>query len=82
MNRVGDNDQAEDLAHEVIAKLYLALARNPKIDNFPAWVWSITRYTYYGWLRMMNPNLSLDMVVGVDSVLRTLFDYRRKKEKQ
>lgn len=65
VNRVGDYDQAADLAQEILTELHLALARNPKIDSFPAWVWSIARYTYYRWMRKWTHHQSLDEVWGI-----------------
>jgi len=50
------------LAQEIIVEIYSALETVEEINNFPAWVWSIARYTFYKWLGKQKKNASIEII--------------------
>lgn len=50
------------MAQEIIVEIYSALETVEEINNFPAWVWSIARYTFYKWLGKQKKNGSIEII--------------------
>lgn len=50
------------MAQEIIVEIYSALETVEEINNFPAWVWSIARYTFYKWLGKQKKNASIEII--------------------
>lgn len=61
-NKTGRRQDAEELAQEIIVEIYSALETVEEINNFPAWVWSIARYTFYKWLGKQKKNASIEII--------------------
>ena len=49
-NRLGNLPDSQDLSHEIVLEIFRAIEKNPLIENFSAWFWSIARYTFFHWI--------------------------------
>jgi RNA polymerase sigma factor (sigma-70 family) len=51
LNRMGNRQEAEDLAQEIMLQCVKSLAGGAAVQNLESYVWSIARYT---WMRTLN----------------------------